>query len=68
MCAPDDCYDFEARIASVGMEEALAERKLQFETMDLQNEYIESHLVEADYRPGGYYVTWYDTLFSISLS
>jgi glycine/D-amino acid oxidase-like deaminating enzyme len=58
MCAPMDCYDFRADIERDGLEEALAERAMQFETMDCQREYIEANGVEADLRFDGYFTAW----------
>ena len=58
-CGPMDCYDFESLAASDGLEEALAERSFQFETMDLVQEYVAEHEVEADLRFGGAGVQWF---------
>jgi glycine/D-amino acid oxidase-like deaminating enzyme len=58
MCAPMDCYDFGSDIERHGLEEALAERAMQFETMDFQRRFIEAHGVEADLRFDGYMVAW----------
>ncbi len=58
MCAPMDCYDFRSDIERDGLEEALMERSMQFETMDFQRRFIEAHGVEADLRFDGYMVAW----------
>lgn len=58
MCAPMDCYDFHSGIERDGLEEALAERAMQFETMDFQRRFIEAYGVEADLRFDGYIVAW----------
>lgn len=60
MCAPMDCYDFRADIERDGLKEALAERAMQFETMDFQRRYIEANGVEADLQFDGYAVAWFN--------